>query len=87
MNAKNENIIMQAIMELSSQLKEMKVEMTGEIQAIRQDVNRLDEKVNVLSQDVKELDEKVDLVDAKLDVLSKALITTQADVLRLKQAK
>ncbi|MDW0112627.1 hypothetical protein QT711_05485 [Sporosarcina saromensis] len=84
MNPNNENTIMQAIMELSGQLKEMKLELIGEMQAIRQDLNRVEER---LSQDVKELDEKVDLVDAKLDVLSKALITTQADVLRLKQAK
>lgn len=84
MTSNNENAIIQAIMELSGQLKEMKVEMTGEMQAIRQDLNRVEER---LSQVLKELDEKVDLVDAKLDVLSKALITTQADVLRLKQAK
>lgn len=47
MNPNNENTIMQAIMELSGQLKEMKVELTGEMQSIRQDLNRLDKKRKV----------------------------------------
>ncbi|WOV88386.1 hypothetical protein QWT69_04485 [Sporosarcina oncorhynchi] len=67
-----EDAIIQAMMELSAQLKELKSDMTTGFAEVRADIAKLDDKIET--------------VDAKVDVLSQSLIRTQADVLRLKRA-
>lgn len=75
----NEGAIIQAMMELSAQLKDLKTDMTSGFTAVK-------EEISILKTDIEKLSEKVETIDAKFDVLSLSLITTQADVLRLKRA-
>lgn len=60
----SQEAILQAILELSDQLKETKAD---------------------LKEDLKRLEDKVENIDAKFEVLNSALLSTRADVQRLKK--
>lgn len=82
----NEGAIIQAMMELSAQLKDLKTDMTSGFTAVKEEISGLKDEISILKTDIEKLSEKVETIDAKFDVLSLSLITTQADVLRLKRA-
>lgn len=67
----SQEAILQAILELSHQLKETKTELKEDIQEVKANINRLEDKI--------------DKVDAKFEVLNSSLLSTQADVHRLKK--
>lgn len=71
------NEIIQAILELSDQIKSLEEKLT----------KRIDEVEEKLTQRMDQSDEKIDLIDAKLSVLSENLLKTQAEVKVLKDAK
>lgn len=86
----NDNSIIQAMMELSAQMKEMKADMATGFAELRAEMTsgfaEVKEEISVLKTDIEKLNDKVETIDAKIDVLSLSPITTQADVLRLKRA-
>ncbi|BAQ10193.1 hypothetical protein OXB_1722 [Bacillus sp. OxB-1] len=92
--------IVQAIMELSGMIQSMRTEfgegigdlkkdvsvLKEDVSVLKKDVSVLKEDVNTLKEDMKQMGEKVEMIDAKFEVLNRSLLTTQAEVHRLKRA-
>lgn len=82
------NEIIQAILELSDQIKSLEEKLTKRIDEVEEKLTkRIDEVEEKLTQRMDQSDEKIDLIDAKLSVLSENLLKTQAEVKVLKDAK
>lgn len=75
------NQVIQAITELSSQLKETKAELSRQLEETKSELSKQ------IKETEKRLTEKIDILDAKVSVLSESLLTTQAEVKILKNAK
>ncbi|WP_018662808.1 hypothetical protein [Heyndrickxia acidiproducens] len=69
----NQNVILQAILELSQQMKSMEQNLSG--------------RIDSLEEGQKEIREQVRKIDKKLEILNKELLDTRADVEILKRAK
>ncbi|MGE7927428.1 hypothetical protein [Lysinibacillus xylanilyticus] len=84
----NQHTILQAILELSKQMQDMRADIQQQIKAVEK---RLEEKNEALEKRLDKVEQnlsrKIDLVDAKFDILSSDLITTKAEVSMLKQVK
>ncbi|MEB2279242.1 hypothetical protein LAV73_04385 [Lysinibacillus xylanilyticus] len=84
----NQHTILQAILELSKQMQDMKSDLQQQIEAVEK---RLEGKIEAweerLDKVEQNLSRKIDLVDAKFDIISSDLITTKAEVSMLKQVK
>ncbi|MGE7687866.1 hypothetical protein ACQKMI_01505 [Lysinibacillus sp. NPDC097214] len=84
----NQHTILQAILELSKQMQDMKSDLQQQIEAVEK---RLEEKNEALEKRLDKVEQnlsrKIDLVDAKFDILSSDVITTKAEVSMLKQVK
>ncbi|MEK3935468.1 hypothetical protein MKY41_09105 [Sporosarcina sp. FSL W7-1349] len=85
--------IVQAIMELSGMIQSMRTEfgegigdLKKDVSVLKEDVCILKEDVNTIKEDMKQMGEKVEMIDAKFEVLNQSLLTTQAEVHRLKRA-
>lgn len=95
----NQHTILQAILELSKQMQDMKSDLQQQIEAVEKRLGekieaiekRLEEKNEVLEKRLDKVEQnlsrKIGLVDAKFDVLSVDVITTKAEVSMLKQVK
>lgn len=93
------NEIIQAILELSGQIKTLEEKLTKRIDDVEEKLTkRIDDVEEKLNKRINDLDEKfthrmdqsaekIDLIDAKLSVLSENLLKTQAEVKVLKDAK
>ena len=75
--------ILQAIIELSKETRDVKQEVND----LKQDVSDLKQDVRDVKQEVKKNADKIDKLDAKVTVLSEGLLDTQAEVKILKNAK
>ncbi len=84
----NQHTILQAILELSKQMQDMRADIQQQIKAVEK---RLEEKNEALEKRLDKVEQnlsrKIDLIDAKFDILSSDLITTKAEVSMLKQVK
>lgn len=97
-NSRNQDLILQAIRELSSLVKENKTELKDLRTAVETNHSELKELRTVIETNHKDvmsridaveenLSEKIRKVDAKVTILSNELLETKADVLRLQQAR
>lgn len=73
----NQHTILQAILELSKQMQDMKSDLQQQIEAVEKRLDKVEQN----------LSRKIDLVDAKFDIISLDVITTKAEVSMLKQVK
>jgi len=84
----NQHTILQAILELSKQMQDMKSDLQIQIEAVEK---RLDEKIEAVETRLEKVEQnlsrKIDLVDAKFEILSLDLLTTKAEVSMLKQVR
>ncbi|MFF2175328.1 hypothetical protein ACFVT8_02515 [Lysinibacillus sp. NPDC058147] len=84
----NQHTILQAILELSKQMQDMKSDLQNQIEAVEK---RLDEKIEAVETRLEKVEQnlsrKIDLVDAKFEILSLDLLTTKAEVSMLKQVR
>ena len=88
----NQHTILQAILELSKQMQDMRSDLQQQIEAVEMRLEgkldaiekRLEKRLDRVEQN---LNRKIDLVDAKFDILSSDVITTKAEVSMLKQVK
>jgi len=84
----NQHTILQAILELSKQMQDMKSDLQQQIEVVEKRLEgKLDAVEKRLDKVEQNLSRKIDLVDAKFDILSSDLITTKAEVSMLKQVK
>lgn len=84
----NQHTILQAILELSKQMQDMKSDLQNQIEAVEK---RLDEKIGAMEIRLEKVEQnlsrKIDFVDAKFEILSLDLLTTKAEVSMLKQVR
>ncbi|MEY9972511.1 flagellar capping protein FliD [Lysinibacillus sp. RC46] len=84
----NQHTILQAILELSKQMQDMKSDLQQQIEAAEK---RLDVKIEAVETRLEKVEQnlsrKIDLVDAKFEILSLDLLTTKAEVSMLKQVR
>ena len=95
----SQETILQAILELSAQVKENRDELKSDIAEIKADIVILKTDVETLKADVGTLqedvdsikgwmvkaDERLEMIDAKMDVFTKGLLDTQSEVVKLKK--
>lgn len=88
-----QEVILQAILELSAQVKESRNEWKADIKEVKDEICLLKSDVATLKEDVASIkewmvktDERLETIDAKMDVFTKGLLDTQAEVIKLKKA-
>ncbi|MHC8517582.1 hypothetical protein [Sporosarcina sp. ITBMC105] len=87
-----QEVILQAILELTAQVKANKDEWKADIKEVKDEIGLLKSDVATLKQDVASIkdwmvktDERLETIDAKMDVFTKGLLNTQAEVVKLKK--
>src|SRR5690625_1855922 len=97
-NIMNEQAILQAIFELSDQLKNVEERLTKRFQKLETRMDKLETRMDNLEARVDSLEGRVDIVeitlkeaiskvDAKVTVLASDIVSTKADVKLLQQSK
>ncbi|MBB4823672.1 chromosome segregation ATPase [Sporosarcina luteola] len=95
----SQETILQAILELSAQVKGNRDELKSDIAEIKSDIAEIKADIVTLKADVETLkadvdsikgwmaktDERLETIDAKMDVFTKGLLDTQAEVVKLKK--
>ncbi len=81
----DQNVILQAIRELSDQIKSMEKNLSERMSALESRMEALETRTAALEEGQKEIKELVRKIDKKLDVLNRDLLDTRADVEFLKK--
>ncbi|KYC84906.1 hypothetical protein [Heyndrickxia coagulans] len=81
----DQNVILQAIRELSDQIKSVEKNLSERMSALESRMEALETRTAALEEGQKEIKELVRKIDKKLDVLNRDLLDTRADVEFLKK--
>lgn len=81
----DQNAILQAIRELSDQIKSVEKNLSERMSALESRMEALETRTASLEEGQKEIKEQVRKIDKKLDILNRDLLDTRADVEFLKK--
>lgn len=81
----DQNVILQAIHELSDQIKSVEKNLSERMRALESRMEALETRTASLEEGQKEIKEQVRKIDKKLDILNRDLLDTRADVEFLKK--
>ncbi|MED4345758.1 hypothetical protein [Heyndrickxia coagulans] len=81
----DQNVILQAIHELSDQIKSVEKNLSERMSALESRMEALETRTASLEEGQKEIKEQVRKIDKKLDILNRDLLDTRADVEFLKK--
>ncbi|MED4492732.1 hypothetical protein [Heyndrickxia coagulans] len=81
----DQNVILQAIHELSDQIKSVEKNLSERMSELESRMEALETRTASLEEGQKEIKEQVRKIDKKLDILNRDLLDTRADVEFLKK--
>lgn len=78
-----QEVILQAILELSAQVKENRDEWKADVATLKSDVTILKEDVASIKEWMVKTDERLETIDAKMDVYTKVFFDMQAEIVKV----